>query len=153
MKKQLSEDAQKEANILKTLRHPNIVQYIDVIQTANHTLLVMELIDGDTLWAYIDDTPSSGHYWYTIRDRLIDVAYAMSYLHEKKVIHADLKSDNILLRRKGSAVLSDFGLSKAIQESESCHEDNSRGKSIVNLSLIAPENAASHLSYTHDLYF
>ncbi|CAF1470009.1 unnamed protein product [Adineta steineri] len=52
---------------------------------------------------------------------MIDVAYAMTYLHEKNVIHADLKSDNILLRSDGTALLSDFGLSKVIEDSSMHH--------------------------------
>ncbi|CAF5214957.1 unnamed protein product, partial [Rotaria magnacalcarata] len=86
-KTHLSEAAQCETNILKTLHHPNIVQYIDVIHTSKHTLLVMELIDGGTLFDYIRNTRKSPTYWSTSRNVMIDVAYAMSYLHEKNVVH------------------------------------------------------------------
>jgi serine/threonine protein kinase len=62
---------------------------------------------------------------------MIDVAYAMSYLHEKKIVHADLKPDNILLRSNGKAVLSDFGLSKIIEDSIIQHGYTDKGK-IIN---------------------
>ena len=52
----------------------------------------------------------------------------MSYLHEKNVIHADLKSDNILLRNNSAAVVSDFGLSKTIESLNRHHIDSDRGK-------------------------
>ncbi|CAF3684205.1 unnamed protein product [Rotaria sp. Silwood1] len=126
-KTKLSQAAQSETNILKTLHHPSIVQYIDVIHTSQHTLLVMELIDGGRLLDYIWNTPKSFVYWCDSRNMMVDVAYAMSYLHEKKVVHADLKSDNILLRKNGTAVLSDFGLSKMIEDSKTHYSNSSRG--------------------------
>ncbi|CAF0856960.1 unnamed protein product [Adineta steineri] len=76
-------------NILKTLYHPNIVRYIDVIHASRHTLLVME---------FIRQTPYLSSYWNNCQKMMIDVAYAMTYLHEKNIVYADTKSDNILLR-------------------------------------------------------
>ncbi len=127
-KTKLSPDAIRETNILKTLHHPSIVRYIDVIHTSQHTLLVMELIDGGTLYDYIRNNHSSSNYWYTSENMMIDVAYAMSYLHEKNIVHADLKSDNILLRKNGKAVLSDFGLSKIIENVKTEDSDSHRGR-------------------------
>jgi serine/threonine protein kinase len=127
-KTQLSQEAMSETNILKKLHHPSIVRYIDVIHTSRHTLLVMELVDGGTLYEYIEQTPYSSDYWRDSRNIMIDVAYAMCYLHEKNVIHADLKSDNILLRPNGKAVLSDFGLSKIIEDSIIEHGHTDKGR-------------------------
>jgi NIMA (never in mitosis gene a)-related kinase len=123
----LSSDAIRETNILKTLHHPSIVRYIDVIHTSQHTLLVMELIDGDTMYNYINENYLSSDYWHACENMMIDVAYALSYLHEKNIVHADLKSDNILVRRSGKAVLSDFGLSTIIKNSETESGDSNRG--------------------------
>lgn len=128
---QLSADAVRETNILKTLHHPSIVRYIDVIHTSQHTLLVMELIDGGTLFKYIRDNYLSSDYWYACENMMIDVAYAMSYLHEKNIVHADLKSDNVLLRRNGKAVLSDFGLSNIIEDLETEFGDSNTGASSI----------------------
>ena len=130
---QLSDSAQVEANILKTLRHPNIVEYIDLIHTANHTMVVMEYIDAGNLFNYIITMPRTLAYWRETRDNMIDVAFALSYLHEKKVIHGDLKSDNILLRTNGTAVLSDFGLSTLINNSEIHNRKQHRGMKTLNI--------------------
>ena len=123
----MSEAAKNETDILKTLHHPSIVRYIDVIHTSQHTLLIMEFIDGGTLYDYISTPSQSLAYWRTSRNIMVDVAYAMSYLHEKNVVHADLKSDNILLRKNGAAVLSDFGLSMIIEDSRMYFSDSQKG--------------------------
>ena len=59
-----------------------------------------------------------------------DVDSGMSYLHEKRVVHADLKSFNILLRRNKSAVICDFGLAKTIIDSKAQTTGGVAGKII-----------------------
>ena len=56
-----------------------------------------------------------------VEDRLeliIDVVEALDYLHEKCLVHGDLKPDNILINKKGEAVLADFGCSRAFIDGE-----------------------------------
>jgi serine/threonine protein kinase len=48
---------------------------------------------------------------------MIDVAHGMSYLHGERIVHADLKSFNVLLRHNYDAVICDFGLARAIGDS------------------------------------
>ncbi|CAF1601643.1 unnamed protein product, partial [Adineta ricciae] len=115
---QLSKRTTKEINILKALHHSNIVQYIDVIYTSKRTFIIMEYINGGTLYDYIRNTAYSNQYWTNTHSMMINIAYAMNYLHEKNIVHADLKSDNILLRSNNIAVLSDFGLSKIIKDTQ-----------------------------------
>ncbi|UJR12732.1 hypothetical protein I4U23_016906 [Adineta vaga] len=109
----LSADALVEANLLKILHHPYIVRFIDVITTITNTSLITEYVDGGSLADYIQKTiRQTVAYWKAARQIMLDVAYGMSYLHEKRVVHADLKSFNILLRRDKRAVICDFGLAK-----------------------------------------
>ena len=89
----------------------------------------MELIDGGTLYNYIRENYHSSKYWDACENMMIDVAYAMSYLHEKNIVHADLKSDNVLLRGNGKAVLSDFGLSNLTENLETEFGDSNTGSS------------------------
>ncbi|CAF1092679.1 unnamed protein product [Rotaria sp. Silwood1] len=113
----LSADALAEANILKTLTHPNIIQYIDIVQTPNQTSIIMEFIDGGSLYNYIKRTTQSLTYWKVTRQMMIDVAHGMAYLHSQHIVHADLKSLNVLLRHNYSAVICDFGLARTIADS------------------------------------
>ncbi|CAF0751436.1 unnamed protein product [Rotaria sordida] len=113
----LSTEALAEANLLKTLTHPNIIQYIDIVQTPNQTSIIMEFIDGGSLYDYIQRTTQSLTYWKVTRQIMIDVAHAMAYLHSQRIVHADLKSPNVLLRHNYVAVICDFGLARTIADS------------------------------------
>jgi len=117
-KSKLSDEALTEANILKNLTHPNIIQYIDIVQTRNQTSIIMEFIDGRSLRDYIEGTVQSCAYWKTTRQIMIDVAHGMSYLHGQRIVHADLKSPNVLLRHNYNAVICDFGLARAMVDSQ-----------------------------------
>lgn len=124
VKGKISDEAVTEANILKKLTHPNIVQYIDIVKIRNQTSIIMEFIDNGSLYNYIERTAQSSAYWGTTRRIMIDVAYGMSYLHGERIVHADLKSLNVLLRHNYSAVICDFGLARTIADSQTvatCH--------------------------------
>ncbi|UJR34494.1 hypothetical protein I4U23_021902 [Adineta vaga] len=148
---QLSKVTTKETNILKTLHHPNIVRYIDVIYTSKQTFVVMEYIDGGTLYNYIKQTSYSNGYWINTHKMMINIAYAMSYLHGKHIVHADLKSDNILLKSNNVAVLSDFGLSKIIKETAILSSSGNTGA----IRWLSPELCANNRersSYMSDVW-
>jgi len=118
IKGKLSDEALTEANILKNLTHRNIIQYIDIVQTRNQTSIIMEFIDNGSLYEYIERTAQSSAYWKTTRQIMIDVAHGMSYLHGERIVHADLKSPNVLLRHNYDAVICDFGLARAMVDSQ-----------------------------------
>lgn len=124
----ISDEALEEARMLKGLTHPNIIRYIDIVQERNQTSIIMEFIDGGSLYDYIDRTPQSSSYWKTTRQILIDVAYGMSYLHSRNIVHADLKSLNVLLRHNYSAVICDFGLARTIVDIQTVATTRVSGK-------------------------
>lgn len=123
----MSAEALAEANILKKLTHPNIIRYIDVVQTAKQTSIIMEFIDGGSLYEYIQRTTPSTTYWKTSREIITNVAYGMAYLHSQNIVHADLKSLNVLLRHNYTAVICDFGLAMTIADSRTVITDFARG--------------------------
>lgn len=118
IKGKLSDEALTEANILKNLAHRNIIRYIDIVQTRYQTSLIMEFIDGGSLYDYIQRTAQSSAYWRTSRQIMLDVAHGMTYLYSQRVVHADLKSLNVLLRHNYDAVICDFGLARAMVDSK-----------------------------------
>ncbi len=102
-----------ERQILATLEHPNIARLLDGGATDDGSpYLVMELVNGEPLDRYAERLGLSN------RDRLklfCDVCSAVSYAHQRLVVHRDLKPGNILVTPAGSVKLLDFGIAKLLQ--------------------------------------
>lgn len=123
---------QAEANAVARLRHPHIVTVHDVVRDGTLVAFAMEPVDGPSLHAVIehlqtlDRAPRDGDvrellgagtsalgdvpYWMTIARIGASIARAMQAVHEAGLLHRDVKPSNILLRRDGTPLLSDFGL-------------------------------------------
>lgn len=103
---------QREIDIMRRLKHPNIVGLYDVFETKSTISLVMELVAGGELYEQIVEKGS-----FTEDDAaavLYQVLSATAYLHENGIAHRDLKPENILLSNQASNTvkIADFGLSK-----------------------------------------
>jgi tetratricopeptide (TPR) repeat protein len=102
-----------ERQILASLEHPNIARLIDGGATEDGTpYLVMEMVDGAPLDRFAADRGLS------IRARLAlfrEVCAAVSYAHQRLVVHRDLKPGNILVTADGNVKLLDFGIAKLLQ--------------------------------------
>jgi calcium/calmodulin-dependent protein kinase I len=83
------EKLKREMNILKSLHHPCIVNLLHVIETKNKLYFIMELIKGGELFDKIIDKGSFNE--TEARYIIIQILYALHYLHEKNIIHRDLK--------------------------------------------------------------
>ncbi|CCW70428.1 unnamed protein product [Phytomonas sp. Hart1] len=99
-------DIAREVEIMSSLMHPNIVQYMFFERDDNCISIFMELCLGGSLSSMIN----SGELVDTefIKQVLRDIISAVAYLHKKKVTHRDLKPDNVLFSN-GRAKLTDFG--------------------------------------------
>nr|WP_275407100.1 protein kinase [Alteromonas hispanica] len=105
-----SERFLKEAKIVAELQHPNIVGVFDMGVYNHLNYIVMEYVDAGDLKDNLEKGISSEQIFSSV----LDVAEALSYAHGKGYVHRDVKSENILFRSNGSAVLSDFGIAKAV---------------------------------------
>lgn len=100
----------KEAQNLASLHHPHIVQVTDVFDENNTTYYVMQYIEGMSLDSFI---ASKGH--VSANDTILiaaQIGQALSYMHQRHMLHLDLKPGNIMLDKQGQVHLIDFGLSK-----------------------------------------
>ena len=90
-----------EINILKTLRHPNIIKLVDFKQTQNEYILVQEYANGGSLSEFFEKYKikyrTTGLTEEMIQFVMRQIVDALIYIHENKVIHRDLKLDNIML--------------------------------------------------------
>jgi len=101
----------REISLLKELDHPNIVRLTDVIHTEKKLTLVFEYLDQD-LKQYLDECRGE----IALEDMksfLYQLFKGIAFCHNKRVLHRDLKPQNLLINRKGELKLADFGLARA----------------------------------------
>ena len=98
---------------MKELKHENIVSLHDVIHTENKLMLVFEYMDKD-LKKYMDSRNSGGQLDYiTIKSFMHQLLQGIAFCHDNRVLHRDLKPQNLLINNKGQLKLADFGLARA----------------------------------------
>ncbi|MCX6629833.1 MAG: serine/threonine-protein kinase [Candidatus Solibacter sp.] len=99
-----------EGRVHSALSHPNIASFHEMFLFADRPCLVMEYVDGETLFARIRRLGPLP--WDQTLAVLSHLCEALSYLHERGVMHRDLKSANIKITSGGSVKLLDFGIAK-----------------------------------------
>ena len=104
----------REVENLSRLRHPHIVRVLEYFEANNTVYYAMEYVDGGSLDANIKER--NGLPEAEAIPLMEQIASAVSYMHAHKMLHLDLKPGNVMLRKDGSAVLIDFGLSKQYDE-------------------------------------
>ncbi len=117
LKNEYSEDAKfvtkfrQEAQAIACLSHPNIVGIYDVGQEGDMHYIVMEFVDGITLKKYIEKKGK-----LSVREAVgisLQIANGLETAHNNHIIHRDIKPQNILISKDGTAKVSDFGIAKA----------------------------------------
>ncbi|KAM5284722.1 serine/threonine-protein kinase MARK2-like isoform 2-T2 [Hipposideros larvatus] len=99
-----------EARCMARLRHPNIVELFEVINTQDHLFIAMEYIGGGNLLDYIH---THGRMMEgEARDAFRQLVSAVQYCHEQGVIHLDIKPKNVLFSTDRKVKLTDFGISE-----------------------------------------
>lgn len=109
------EDIEREIAILKLLKHPNIIELLDVIheEKDNKVYLVFELVNGGDLFDY---TIARGRLNEREARRIMrEVISAVAYCHANLVVHRDIKLENLLMDKDGHARIADFGMSGMMQ--------------------------------------
>ncbi|XP_030683356.1 cyclin-dependent kinase 3 isoform X1 [Nomascus leucogenys] len=102
----------REISLLKELKHPNIVRLLDVVHNERKLYLVFEFLSQD-LKKYMDSTPGSELPLHLIKSYLFQLLQGVSFCHSHRVIHRDLKPQNLLINELGAIKLADFGLARA----------------------------------------
>jgi len=112
---QEKEDTIKEALILQHLNHPNIISFRDAYTTKKQKLcIVMDFADGGDLQSKIKERNGRPFTETQILDQFVQICLAMKHVHDRKILHRDLKSQNIFLTKTGRVKLGDFGIAKIL---------------------------------------
>lgn len=101
----------REVSLLRDLRHANIVTLHDIVYTERLLTLVFEYVDRD-LKQYLDDCHETIS-MHNVRLFLVQLLRGLNYCHRRRVLHRDLKPQNLLINEKGELKLADFGLARA----------------------------------------
>ena len=134
LRPELRERFLHEARMAARLAHPNIVPIHSVEEAGDFVFYAMRYVEGETLGARLRRV---GHLAPAAASRILrDTAYALAYAHAQRVIHRDIKPDNILLESDGDrAVVTDFGIAWLADR------DEHTGRVVGTPEYLAPEQA------------
>lgn len=101
----------REIDVMKSLDHPALVQYFQLIETTTRFFLVMEMADTDLFLVIRDretiNEETAGKWFY-------QMAQGIGYMHNKGIVHRDLKCENLLLDKDENLKVTDFGFAKRL---------------------------------------
>ncbi len=100
----------KEAKILSDVHHAHIVNVLEVFEENNTAYIVMEYISGNSLKYWMDKEGILSE--SKVLRYVHQIGKALQFVHEKSILHLDIKPSNILIDQNGKARLIDFGVSK-----------------------------------------
>jgi NIMA (never in mitosis gene a)-related kinase len=113
------ETATKEARILQTLDHPNIIKchgsFLD--ETTGHLCIVMDYADGGDLHGLLQGRGGALLSEEEVWSIFLQLALALKHVHDRRVLHRDLKTQNVLLTSGRVVKLADFGIAKVLAHS------------------------------------
>ncbi|CAL1133530.1 unnamed protein product [Cladocopium goreaui] len=109
-------EAVKEAMLLKKMDHPNIIRFKEVFITRKHRLcIVMDYADGGDVHMKIKSREGQLLDEAQILEWFVQTCFALKHVHDRKVLHRDLKTQNIFLMSNGCVKLGDFGIARVLE--------------------------------------
>ena len=100
-----------EGRIIASLEHPNVITVFDVVSTDKYNFIAMEYLEGGDL----ENRLKTGLDTYTALEIISKISDALHLIHKQGIIHGDVKPANVLFRRNGCPLLTDFGISHQIE--------------------------------------
>ncbi|HEV2858754.1 MAG TPA: protein kinase [Solirubrobacterales bacterium] len=153
MHREMSEQAdqlqrfRQEARAVAKLSHPNVVAVIDAGEDGGHPYIVFEYVEGETLKQRINrigalDAQEALAY-------AIEVARGLTVAHARNMVHRDIKPQNVLIDSEGRAKLTDFGISRQLEQDGM----TATGRVLGTTDYVAPEQAMGHpVDQRSDIY-
>ncbi|NXX66389.1 NEK3 kinase, partial [Spizella passerina] len=108
------ENSRKEAVLLAKMKHPNIVAFKESFEADGHLYIVMEYCDDGDLMQKIKHQEGNLFPEDTILHWFVQMCLAVKHIHDKRVLHRDIKSKNVFLTQSGKVKLGDFGSARLL---------------------------------------
>ena len=146
----LKEKFKKEAKVLSTLNHPNIVKVIDYYEDEEYLFIIMEYIDGLPLDELIKTKTGLLPEKRALQlfSKILD---GIAYAHGKGIVHRDIKPSNIIIKNNDDIVIIDFGIVKIMDVNDTGH--TSTGTKIGTLRYMSPEQVlGKNVDAQSDIY-
>ncbi len=143
----LLERFRQEARAVAKLSHPNVVAVIDAGEDGGHPYIVFEYVEGETLKQRIArlgalDAQEALAY-------AIEIARGLTVAHARNMVHRDIKPQNVLIDAEGRAKLTDFGISRQLEQDGM----TATGRVLGTTDYVAPEQAMGHpVDIRSDIY-
>jgi NIMA (never in mitosis gene a)-related kinase len=114
-------DAKQECTLLSQLTHPNIVEYREHFVANGELCIVMAFAEGGDLYSKIQSQRGRLFSEDDVCNYFVQILLAMKHVHARRILHRDLKSQNIFLTGGQKLIkLGDFGIAKILQNSMAC---------------------------------
>nr|XP_022325749.1 serine/threonine-protein kinase Nek1-like isoform X1 [Crassostrea virginica] len=108
------QDSKKEVAVLAQLSHPNIVTYRESFEEIGNLFIVMDFCEKGDLYSKINSQRGILFPEEQVMDWFVQICLAIKHIHDRKILHRDIKSQNIFLSADGSVRLGDFGIAKVL---------------------------------------
>jgi len=105
----------REARTMAKLRHPNVATVFDIGTVDDRIFIVMELVEGGTLAAWLGAQPRS---WREIAEVFLQALAGLAAAHAAGFVHRDFKPENVMIGSDGAVRVTDFGLARIVGEHE-----------------------------------
>ena len=128
----------QEARAVAKISHPNVVSVIDAGEDGGHPYIVFEYVEGETLKQRIARVGA-----LDIQEAIayaIEIARGLSVAHARNLVHRDIKPQNVLIDDEGRAKLTDFGISRQLEQDGM----TATGRVLGTTDYVAPEQAMGH---------
>ncbi|GIY07375.1 hypothetical protein CEXT_488981 [Caerostris extrusa] len=104
----------KEVEVLSQMKHPNIITYHKSFEENGNLYIVTDYCDGGDLYSKI--RTQNGNYFKEdqILDWFVQICLAVKHVHDRRILHRDIKTQNIFLTKSGIAKLGDFGIARIL---------------------------------------
>lgn len=108
------EESRREVAVLANMKHPNIVQYRESFEESGCLYIVMDYCEGGDLFKRINAQKGILFTEDQILDWFVQLCLALKHVHDRKILHRDIKSQNIFLTKSGTIQLGDFGIARVL---------------------------------------